>query len=89
MRKRLGEKDIVNIGKVFLEEGDYQAAAEEHINNFYNYQEESVLFKPTLAAEQPFRTDFVGALSYFVGGNSDYPEDNSSWFALAVCAIGR
>ena len=41
-------KGIVKIGQVFLEEGDYRSAAEEHINQFYNYAEGSVLFKPTL-----------------------------------------
>lgn len=67
---------IVKIGKVFLEKGDYSATAEEHINKFYNYQDGEVLFKPTLAAEKQFRKDFEGALSYFVGGNSNYPEDH-------------
>lgn len=71
---------IVHIGKVFSEHGDYKAAATEHINNFYNYQEGPVLFKPTLASQKQFRTDFEGALSYFVGGNSKYPED--SGFAI-------
>ena len=67
---------IVKIGKVFSENGDYKAAAEEHINEFYNYQEGSVLFKPTLTSEKQFRLDFEGALSYFVGGNESYPEDH-------------
>ena len=67
---------IIRIGKVFLEKGDYSAAAEEHINQFYNYGGGEVLFKPTLAAEKQFRLDFEGALSYFVGGNSNYPEDH-------------
>ena len=67
---------IVNIGKVFMDNGDYRAAAEKHINEFYNYQEGTVLFKPTLVSEKQFRTDFDGALSYFVGGNDYYPEDN-------------
>lgn len=71
---------IVKIGEVFLEKGDYRAAAEEHIHEFYNYDEGEVLFKPTLAAEKQFRLDFDGALSYFVGGNDDYPEDHG--FAL-------
>ncbi|MDA7980370.1 MAG: hypothetical protein MPJ50_16555 [Pirellulales bacterium] len=74
-QKAWGE-GIVKIGKVFLEKGDYRAAAEQHIHQFYNYQEGIVLFKPTLVSERQFRTDFEGALSYFVGGNSDYPEDH-------------
>jgi len=67
---------IVNIGKVYKENGDYVKAAIDHINKFYNYQEGTVLFKPTLAAEKQFRTDFDGALSYFVAGNKKYPEDH-------------
>ena len=67
---------IVKIGKVFSENGDFKKAATEHINNFYNYQEGVVLFKPTLTSEKQFRTDFQGALSYFVGGDDAYPEDH-------------
>lgn len=74
-QKAWGE-GIVKIGSVFLENGDYRTAAEEHIQEFYNYQEGAVLFKPTLVCEKQFRTDFEGALSYFVAGNSKYPEDH-------------
>ena len=48
-QKKWGE-GIINIGRVFLEKGDYRASAEQHINTFYNYQEGKVLFKPTLAS---------------------------------------
>ena len=74
-QKAWGE-GIVKIGKVFIEKGDFKAAAEEHINNFYNYADGEVLFKPTLVSEKQFRMDFEGALSYFVGGNASYPEDH-------------
>ena len=74
-QKAWGE-GIVKIGKVYLEQGDYKTAATEHINNFYNYQESSVLFKPTLTSEKQFRTDFQGALSYFIGGDENYTEDH-------------
>ncbi len=67
---------IVEIGNVFSNGGDYRAAAEKHITDFYNYQEGTVLFKPTLVSEKQFRLDFAGALSYFVGGNELYPEDH-------------
>jgi hypothetical protein len=83
---------IVKIGKVFTEKGDYRAAAEEHINEFYNYQEGEVLFKPTLVSQKQFRLDFAGALSYFVGGNDDYPEDHGfaikPWSAVRWENIG-
>ena len=74
-QKAWGE-GIVKIGKVYLEQGDYKTAATEHINNFYNYQEGSVLFKPTLTSEKQFRTDFQGALSYFISGDKNYTEDH-------------
>lgn len=70
---------IVKIGKVFKDGGDYSAAAEAHIDQFYNYgadRKGNILFKPTLAAEKQFRPTFEGALSYFVGGNSNFPEDH-------------
>lgn len=74
-QKAWGE-GIVKIGKAYLEKGDYKSAAIEHINNFYNYQEGAVLFKPTLTSVKQFRTDFQGALSYFIGGDDNYPEDH-------------
>jgi len=90
--QRAWGEGIVRIGKVFLEEGDYRSVAEEHINEFYNYAEGSVLFKPTLVSEKQFRKDFDGALSYFVGGNSDYPEDHGfaikPWSEVAWENIG-
>ncbi len=67
---------IVRIGTIYMEKGDYRAAAEEHIRTFYHYDHGPVLFKPTLASAHPFRTDFEGALSYFVGGDEYYQEDH-------------
>lgn len=96
-QKAWGE-GIVKIGAVYLENGDYITAASEHINNFYNYQEGPVLFKPTLTSEKQFRTDFEGALSYFVGGNSNYTEDkgfaikswsNVRWENIGTKIIGN
>ncbi len=75
-------KGIVEIGKAFSEGRDYIEAATKHINDFYAYDQlDHVLFKPTLAHIKQFRLDFEGALSYFVGGNPNYPEDNG--FAIA------
>ena len=71
---------IVSIGEVYSEGGNYRDAAREHIERFYAYGDEAtILFKPTLAAEQQFRGDFDGALSYFVGGSIE--EDGG--FAIA------
>jgi len=67
---------IVKIGNAYSNDEDYVAVATDHINKFYNYDEGTVLFKPTLAADKQFRLDFQGALSYFVAGDDLYPEDH-------------
>lgn len=79
-QKRWGD-GIVKIGEVFMNKGDYRAAALNHIMDLYDYQDGTVLFKPTLAAVTPFRPTVEGALSYFVGGNPNYAEDKG--FAIA------
>lgn len=66
---------IVEIGRTFSSGGDYREAAAQHIARFYAYDLSTVLFKPTLASDEQFRPTFDGALSYFVGGNPSFPED--------------
>ena len=97
LQKEWGES-IVAIGKLYKKGGDYVAAAKKHIKKFYNYQEGTVLFKPTLAAEKQFRSDFSGALSYFIGGDQEYPEDHGfaikpwekiRWKTVGIKIIGE
>ncbi|AFT95805.1 hypothetical protein AMBAS45_11700 [Alteromonas macleodii str. 'Balearic Sea AD45'] len=66
---------IVRIGAVFSNGGDYSGEAADFIQAMYGYDLSSVLFKPTLAANDQFRSSFDAALSYFVGGNDAYEED--------------
>ncbi len=57
------------------------ATAKTVLDSAYGYNLGPVLFKPTLSGgEQTFRTDYQGALSYFVGGNKQYTQDKG--FAL-------
>ncbi len=71
---------IVTIGQVSTDGGDVTAAATDHINTFYGYEDGmEILFKPTLAAEDQFRGTFDEALSYFIG--TEGTEDGG--FALA------
>ena len=66
---------IVKIGSL---KGDIVAAtraADEHLDTLYAFDLGKVLFKPTKCAQVQFRLDKISALSYFVGGNSDYAED--------------
>lgn len=67
---------IIEIGRVHTAGGDAAAAATDHINKFYGYDLSLVLFKPTLAAVEQFRSTLDSALSYFVGQNPSFPEDN-------------
>lgn len=66
---------IIAIGQAFVKNDDYKTMAVEFIRKHYGYQEGIVLFKPTLASVEQFRDTFEKALSYFVSGNPDHPED--------------
>jgi hypothetical protein len=67
---------LVKIGTVYKEGKDYKAVAGQLIDDLYDYQEGKVFFKPTLAfGKNTFRSTREGALSYFIGGNKDFPED--------------
>lgn len=74
-------KGLVSIATAKTNNEDYKTVAKNVIKKSYNYDNSIVLFKPTLAADIPFRTTFDGALSYFVGDNADFPEDYG--FALS------
>jgi hypothetical protein len=73
-------EQIVSIGKAYLKNDNYRKIAEKMIDDLYGYQEGPVLFKPTKACEKQFRMTREGALSYFIGGNVQFPEDHG--FAL-------
>lgn len=73
-------KGVVKIGKAYTAGEDYKKVATTHVDTLYAYDHGEVLFKPTKAADQQFRLDRNGAISYFVGHNSAYPEDKG--FAL-------
>merc|ERR1719409_1774023 len=69
---------IKTISKTYLDKGDYIAAAAEAAGELYGYGHSKVLFKPTKAAEFPFRPTGEEAMSYFVGGDvvkGGYKED--------------
>jgi hypothetical protein len=66
---------IVTIAAAHTSGGDFVKAATDHINTLYAYGKSPVLFKPTLAADEQFRSTFDKALSYFVASNNACPED--------------
>ena len=66
---------IVEISKEYDNGGDFVKRAELHIDSLYDYKDGNVLFKPTFASEEQFRSTFDSALSYFVGENGVCSED--------------
>lgn len=74
---------LLDIGATYAKSGQpaAKALAEKVIDSAYGYQMGAVLFKPTLTVNpQTFRPTRAGALSYFVGGDAEFPRD--SGFAL-------
>mgnify|MGYP001233110197 CR=1 FL=1 len=78
----LWSKNLIAIGQAKVQGGDYRQKAQDMLEALYGYHLDDavVLFKPTRAVKVPFRPTFKGALSYFIGENSDFPEDKG--FAL-------
>ncbi|KAL9138969.1 putative conserved tandem protein 23 [Amphidinium carterae] len=76
--QKLWSDSIKKISKVYLEDGDYVAAASDAAGELYGYGHTNVLFKPTKAADVQFRPMASDAMSYFVGSNAvegGYGED--------------
>ena len=73
--QRAWAEGIVSIAMAHTTGIDYVERARTHIKSLYAYDISPVLFKPTLAINIQFRSTFEGALSYFVAGNDEYPED--------------
>ena len=72
---------LVHIGAVAAEGGDVRAAAGDLVDALYDYVEGTVFFKPTQAfGKNTFRSTRQGAISYFVAGDPEFPEDTG--FAL-------
>ena len=69
---------VIEIGRVYVEGGDYEKCAEKFISSHYAFDNEETLFKPTFTKEVIFRNSKELALSCFTGG--EVAEDNG--FAL-------
>merc|ERR1712050_395225 len=68
--QQLWADSIASISKVYLDGGDYVAAAGEAAGKLYGYGKSDVLFKPTKATAHPFRPTGEDAMSYFVGAEA-------------------
>lgn len=68
---------LLSISSTSARNGDARGVADKVLSTAYDYDRGTVLFKPTLThGEQTFRMDKRGALAYFVGGDSQYPNDS-------------
>lgn len=66
---------IIKISDSYKKNNDYLNDTNNLIDSLYAYDYEEVLFKPTLASDNQFRLSRTGALSYFIGGNEQFKED--------------
>lgn len=66
---------IVAIAAAHSSGMEYVETARNHIQSLYAYDIGPVLFKPTMAVKEQFRSTFEGALSYFVASNGECSED--------------
>lgn len=60
---------VVAMGEAWAQKKDYRSVALQSVDELYGYDQGQVLFKPTKAAQQQFRSRKEDAVSYFVGGN--------------------
>ena len=66
---------IISIGKANFEKKQIHKLTEELLD-LYAFKFCEVLFKPTLAKKQQFRSSKDEFISYFLGNNGIYKEDN-------------
>ena len=70
-------KGLLKICEKYITNGDYKTEAGEFIDKNYDFGKSEVFFRPTLAmAPHNFRTTREGALSYFIGDNPRFPDDD-------------
>lgn len=76
--QNLWAKGMIEIAEAYQSKKDYHAVADKHVTRCYGYDFTEVLFRPTTVNQQIYRPTKEGAISYFVGGNPDFPNDRKS-----------
>ena len=72
-------ESLIAISRAYEDDGlaSARAIAEQTLDRLYGFELGPVLFKPTLSGgPQTFRLTKIGALSYFVGNDPEYPKDS-------------
>ena len=77
---------VIEIGRIYLDKGDYVKQADKFLSHHYAFDTEKVLFKPTFTKEVIFRNSKHKALSYFVGGSiqEDYGFALKPWEKITI-----
>ena len=78
-QKKWGDS-LIKIGSLKSEPNSCRDYATLTLKKLYAFERGEILFKPTKATDIAFRSDLNGSLSYFIGNDDNYPEDNG--FAL-------
>ena len=76
-------ESLIAISRAYEDKGldSARAIAEQTLDRLYGFELGPVLFKPTLSGgPHTFRPTKIGALSYFIGNDPEYPND--SGFAI-------
>ena len=76
-------ESLIAISRAYEDDGleSARAIAQQTLDRLYGFELGPVLFKPTLSGgPQTFRPTKIGALSYFIGSDPEYPND--SGFAI-------
>ncbi len=66
---------VLNIGEAFRQKVNLDSLIHELLHEIYAFDFGNVLFKPTLAKKQQFRSTKEEFLSYFLGQNKECKED--------------
>lgn len=67
---------VIKIGELNKNPEEQRKFTLKAIKELYAYGIYDVLFTPTKASKKAFRPTLEGAVSYFIGNNKNYPEDN-------------
>ncbi len=66
---------ILKISNAFHKKEDYINVANDLLNKLYSFNNNKIMFKPTMPGIKTFRYSREDVLSYFIGGNRALPHD--------------
>ena len=77
-QKKWGD-GIVKMGSLMDNKSDCIDFTTSFLNTMYDFKNGKVLFKPTKASKEQFRTEFDMAFSYFIGGENSYCKEDDGF----------